>query len=92
MTNGKNLRVVDVPCVDKANKVTEGGLRKICKEIKAKVNSVSLLAIVINGLTRGQQKSTLATISIYEQIFGKANFWKRCCVIITHYSRSPEQK
>ena len=57
------------------------------KSIKTVTNSVKLFAIVINGQLRGAQKSTIDTITIYEEIFG-TDFWKNACLVVTRFSNS----
>jgi hypothetical protein len=63
--------------------------RFIRRSVKDKTRYIKLLPIVINGQTRSVQKSTLNTIAIYEEIFG-LEFWKMACIVITHYSNSPD--
>jgi hypothetical protein len=61
----------------------------MCEAIKSQAKHIKLLPIVLNGETRGEQASTIATIKVFEEIFGK-HFWPHACVVVTHFSNSPE--
>ena len=67
-------------------------LQNIGASIQDEAPHVKLLAIVINHETRTGQKSVLEMIAFYEELFGAEMFWELACVIVTHFSNSPEQR
>ena len=64
-------------------------INDIMASIKRETTHVKLFPIVINFETRLTQKSTIDTIRLFEEMFGCV-FWKHACVVVTHWSESPE--
>ena len=88
---GRRLRVIDPPGLNQNKDADQEHIRSIIKFVKDTSKYIKLFMIVFNGKTRGKQQSTMDTIAIFQEVFGD-HFWTNACVVVTHFSRSPEQE